>query len=92
MSALRCRHCGFLPWLPREVMDEQCARCGYLRRPPAINGWQAFGNPAEVIPIEDLRVHRWGLKCWCAPTLDDGVIVHQAMDKREEYERGRKSS
>ena len=58
MSALRCRHCGFLPWLPREVLDEQCARCGYLRRPPAINGWQAFGIAAYAAMVE--RVEQLG--------------------------------
>jgi hypothetical protein len=45
----------------------------------------------HVVPIDDLREHEPAY-CWCSPTLDDGVMVHHAMDKREEYERGRMPS
>jgi hypothetical protein len=51
-------------------------------------GWIAFSDPAEVMPVNDFRLHIHGLKCWCRPTDDDCVIVHHAMDGREAYERG----
>jgi hypothetical protein len=28
------------------------------------------------------------MACWCEPMVDEGVIVHNAMDRRELYERG----
>jgi hypothetical protein len=47
-------------------------------------------DPAHVIPIGDIREHVSRSDCWCEPTFDDGVMVHHAMDRREEYEQGRK--
>ena len=52
----------------------------------------------HVVPLNDLREHVISENCWCKPTEDDGwpsvwgpsVWVHHAMDKREEYEEGRK--
>lgn len=44
----------------------------------------------HVVPINDLREHQENEKCWCRPNDDEGVIVHNSMDRREEYERGRK--
>jgi hypothetical protein len=30
-----------------------------------------------------------GAECWCKPnTFEYGIIVHNSMDAREEYERG----
>jgi nicotinamide mononucleotide adenylyltransferase len=49
----------------------------------------------HVIPVEDLREHDVSVKCWCKPTPDDEepwVWVHHSMDKREEYEEGRRTS
>ncbi len=54
--------------------------------------WLFQSNPAEVTPVGDLKPHVAGEDCWCKPKLDDGVLVHNAMDKREEYEQGRKLS
>ena len=56
--------------------------------------WQFIGpgdgDPAVVYPIADLRGHDiYSEKCWCHPFWDDGVLVHQSMDRREEYENGR---
>lgn len=58
-------------------------------------GWLALAPfypfPAEVIPINDLRPHAEGSPdCWCRPTMQDGVLVHNSMDGREAYEQGRK--
>ena len=46
----------------------------------------------HVYPVNDLRTHFLeGFTCWCAPREEDGVIVHNSMDRREEYEQGRKA-
>lgn len=42
-----------------------------------------------VIPLDDLRPHERATQCWCDPTYDDGVWVHHAMDRREDYEDGK---
>lgn len=59
-----------------------------------MTGWHV--TPAEpwvhVHPVADLRDHELTDTCWCGPTQDDHVMVHHAMDKREEYEEGRKTS
>ena len=47
----------------------------------------------HVMPINDLREHENSTSCWCHPIEDEecfGVWVHHSMDKREEYEEGRK--
>ena len=49
----------------------------------------------HVIPTNDLREHENNANCWCNPTEDEdypGVFVHHSMDRREEYETGRKPS
>ena len=43
----------------------------------------------HVLPIDDLKPHEEKEDCWCKPNVEDGVAVHNAMDKREEYENGR---
>lgn len=50
--------------------------------------WEVIGR--DVMPRGDLMVHCLGEKCWCRPTYDDGIIVHHSMDRREDYELGRK--
>lgn len=51
----------------------------------------------HVYPLDDLKDHEVGEgagdSCWCHPKRDEEVtqvVVHNAMDKREEYEQGRK--
>jgi hypothetical protein len=47
----------------------------------------------HVIPRDDLRPHEADKDCWCHPDEHDevpGVWVHNSMDRREEYEQGRK--
>lgn len=56
-------------------------------------GWTVYEQPAEVAPINDLRPHEIGkVECWCNPYMDGDVLVHNAMDEREIYERGEKKS
>ena len=57
--------------------------------------WCAIVSPDGercVYPLDDLREHILKGKCWCHPFDDDGVTVHNSMDRREEFERGRKAS
>lgn len=56
--------------------------------------WRCYGpgdgTPATVFPLGDLRDHDPDdPACWCKPRWDDAVLVHNAMDRREEYENGR---
>jgi hypothetical protein len=46
----------------------------------------------HVTPLDDLREHFRSPDCWCGPTEEDGYFVHHSMDRREEYENGRKPS
>ena len=47
--------------------------------------WKVQGN--HVLPVDDLREHS-RTNCWCNQEDDDGVIVHNPLDRRELYERG----
>lgn len=41
----------------------------------------------HVAPNGDLKDHVLdGFTCWCQPKDDDGLVVHNAMDRREEFE------
>ena len=43
----------------------------------------------HVVPIDDLREHEISPCCWCCPEEDEyGLVIHNALDKREAYERG----
>ena len=53
-----------------------------------MSGWLLLSDPSEVIPIDDLREHTPGFSCWCRPADDEGIISHNALDRREEYESG----
>lgn len=49
----------------------------------------------HVMPVNDLREHEESANCWCRPRRDDEyprVAIHNSMDQRETYERGRKLS
>lgn len=48
-------------------------------------------NPPNVIPEDDLREHELSMQCWCCPVEDsEFVVVHNSMDRREEYEHGQR--
>lgn len=54
-------------------------------------------NIQHVYPVNDLREHKTdGKPCWCNPRIEKEfggtIIVHNSMDRREEYEQGRKLS
>lgn len=49
----------------------------------------------HVLPTNDLREHVKSKDCWCKPSADDEepfVWIHNSLDRREEYEQGRKPS
>ena len=45
----------------------------------------------HIYPVEDLKPHEMTDTCWCNPTVDDedDIVIHNAMDRREEFEEGR---
>lgn len=46
----------------------------------------------HILPSNDLKDHEADPMCWCVPEEDEedpNIWVHNAMDRREEYERGR---
>ena len=53
--------------------------------PPHPLAWAITGN--HVYPINDLREHSLR-DCWCRPIDDEGVTVHNSLDRREFFERG----
>lgn len=47
----------------------------------------------HIMPLNDLREHIDRATCWCMPEeREPGLWVHNSMDRREEYEQGRKPS
>lgn len=48
-------------------------------------------EPIHVYPVNDLKEHVFdGLKCWCRPQEnEEGVIVHNSLDRREDYENSK---
>jgi hypothetical protein len=45
----------------------------------------------HVMPRDDLREHEARVGCWCGPTADEEeptILIHHAMDLREQYETG----
>lgn len=47
----------------------------------------------HVIPNNDLREHVSRPDCWCKPVEHEetsGLWVHNSLDRREEYEEGRR--
>lgn len=51
------------------------------------------GIQAHVVPMYDLREHDLHGQCWCRPSQDEedpAVWVHNALDRREDYESGQK--
>ena len=47
-------------------------------------------NQIHVIPIDDLIDHEESMDCPCSPEIDPetGVVLHDAMDRREMFEKG----
>lgn len=59
---------------------------------PAWAVYVADDGAKHVTPINDLREHELLEACWCQPFDDDGIIVHNSLDKREIFEHDRKPS
>jgi hypothetical protein len=54
-------------------------------------GWQscpAGDDGAEILPLWDLDHHELGGDCPCGGRYDGEMIVHNAFDGREPFERG----
>lgn len=52
-----------------------------------------YDQGIHIVPVNDLREHDTLHPCWCRPRPDDEheeLIIHNAMDQREQYENGRK--
>ena len=50
-----------------------------------------FPHRQHVYPVNDFRPHNThSTKCWCNPTVNEYVVIHNALDGREDYEVGRK--
>lgn len=60
-------------------------------------GWrvvEATSGDLHVMPIDDLRAHVAEAGCWCDPRQDHEngcVIIHDALDLRQEREHRNKS-
>ncbi len=56
------------------------------------NGWRVAmeDGQTQVTPVDDLKPHESGEGCWCHPFWEDDILVHNSMDKREEWENGRR--
>lgn len=60
-----------------------------------------IGYFPETYPLNDLREHDLAVHralesesglmrlCWCHPYMDGEVIVHNSLDRREDYENGK---
>lgn len=48
----------------------------------------------HVIPVNDLREHDLVATCWCRPEVDDdhSLVIHNSMDRREDYETGERKA
>ncbi len=49
------------------------------------------GEPLHVYPVDDLREHvieGYGEGCWCGARVEDGLVIHNSLDGREQFETG----
>lgn len=40
----------------------------------------------HIYPLGDLKEHELQPHCWCRPRREDGLIIHNSLDRREDYE------
>jgi hypothetical protein len=51
----------------------------------------AIETQVHTVPDNDYRIHELDTDCWCHPEeIEAGRYAHNALDRREEYEEGRK--
>lgn len=65
-----------------------------LETPPW--GWMEFVSPGSgqrnICPTYDIGPHCLDEVCHCGAEMDeDGLLVHNALDGREDYEQGRRA-
>lgn len=50
------------------------------------------GFVGHIVPVDDIKEHTLNAECWCTPMLDEefGLVVHNSLDRREEYETGQR--
>ena len=72
------------------------SECSLLHEPDADFGWEhlpVFLNGEihyrHVVPCGDLKRHQLDPVCWCTPVIEDGIVIHNAADRREDYEQGK---
>jgi hypothetical protein len=54
--------------------------------PPSPLAWVVMERPNEVVPLNDIREHVPGMRCWCKPEVDDCLItIHNALDRRDDF-------
>lgn len=83
--AYKCMRCE-AGWALEEGANT-CPKCGAVGLERQRHGWISFADPAEVVPIDDLKTH-FGEACWCEPFERDGVLIHNSADQREAFENG----
>lgn len=45
----------------------------------------------HLVPVGDYRDHDYSDECWCKPReITHGFFSHNSLDRREEYEYGRR--
>lgn len=57
--------------------------------------WAKIKLPSEIyhiLPVDDLKDHEDGLRCWCAPVVQvfpngNTLITHNSADGREFFEQ-----
>lgn len=54
--------------------------------------WSIFDTHSwtHVVPDEDLKIHTLSAGCWCRPTEENLIFVHHSMDRREDFEHGKR--
>lgn len=45
--------------------------------------WDTDLDERHLVPNDDARPHSHTDKCWCEPTLNEGLFVHHPADRRE---------
>ena len=63
---------------------ERCIKCG----DKDWMGGTCSVPDTHVLPVGDFKEHVESENCWCRPSRDGEVIVHNSMDGRELIERG----
>jgi hypothetical protein len=61
-----------------------------MEGPPSCS-WVMMKDPWEAFPTDDLLQHCKGVSCACHPAYnDEDVLLHNAFDRREDYETGKR--